>query len=150
MNEEDKAILLELQNNFPLCKRPFKLLASRFEIEEEEFIEKVRNLKQKGMIRKIGPKINVRKMQRISALIALKVKNELIENIAIKINEFDEVSHNYERTHDYNIWFTLSVKNKEKFDNIIKKISKLNGVEDIIILPTTKFFKLDVRFNLNR
>lgn len=148
MDEIEKAILQELQDNFPLCSRPFKKLASRFDIDEEEFIEKVKNLQKKGMIRKIGGKINVKKMQRTSALIALKVKNELIENVAREINKFEEVSHNYERAYNYNIWFTLSAKNKKNFDNIIKKISKFKGVEDFIILPTKKLFKQNVRFNL--
>lgn len=149
MDELDKSILQELQDNFPICTRPFKEMVKKFNMDENELIEKIKNLKQKGLIRKIGPKINIKKLEkRVTALLAAKIKSENIDNVVKEINKFNEVSHNYERTHDYNVWFTLSAKDQESFDNILNKISNLNGIDDIISLPTIKFFKLNVRFNL--
>ena len=124
-------------------------MVKKFNMDENELIEKIKNLKQKGLIRKIGPKINIKKLEkRVTALLAAKIKSENIDNVVKEINKFNEVSHNYERTHDYNVWFTLSAKDQESFDNILNKISNLNGIDDIISLPTIKFFKLNVRFNL--
>ena len=149
MDEIDKIILQELQDNFPFCTRPFKELALKFNMDENELIEKVKDLKHRGLIRKIGPKINIKKLEkRVSALLGVKVKSENIDDVVKEINKLDEISHNYERNHDYNIWFTLSAKDQESFEMIIHKIINLNGIEDVITLPTLKFFKLNVRFNL--
>ena len=127
---------------------PTRNSAMKINMDENELIEKVKNLKQKELIRKIGPKINIKKLEkRVTALLAARVKSENIDDVVKEINQLNEVSHNYERTHDYNIWFTLSAKDQESFEKIINKISHLNGIDDIISLPTIKFFKLNVRFN---
>jgi len=140
---------MEMQDNFPLCKRPFAELANRLGLKEKEVVDRTREMKDRGMIRRIGPLLNVRRMRnRVSCLVGMKVPNTRIEEVAKMINKLPEVSHNYEREDEYNLWFTLSTKSKERMDRILDYIRGKSGLEQILVLPTTKYFKLKVQFDL--
>ena len=70
------------------------------------------------------------------------------ENICV-INRYNGVTHNYEREGEYNLWFTLQVQSEDERDNVLKKISALPGVLDLMNLPSEKTYKVRVRFNMD-
>ena len=52
-SELDKEIIKALQEDFPLCEEPYKVLAQRVGISEEEFLKRVRGLVEEKKIRKM-------------------------------------------------------------------------------------------------
>jgi DNA-binding Lrp family transcriptional regulator len=74
------------------------------------------------------------------------VPPERIEEIARVISEYPEVTHNYERNHAYNIWFTVIAESKERIERILEEISAKTGVKGIRNMPATKKFKVKVDF----
>ncbi|MDI6703718.1 MAG: AsnC family transcriptional regulator [bacterium] len=148
MDEIDKRILIETQINFPLCKRPFKVLADRFGITEEEVLCKIRRLKRKGFIRRISPSFDSRRLGFVSTLIAMKVPKEKIEDVANIVNRYDGVTHNYERQYEYNLWFTLISESNERLEEIINGIKEKTGIDQILNLPSLRVFKIDVNLIL--
>lgn len=149
LDEIDKQLLQLTQDEFSIMKRPWKELGNRLKITEEEVLLRLKRLCIKGVIRKIGPILNTRKLGlSASTLIAMKVPEEKIEQVASIINEYESVSHNYQREHEYNLWFTVRTSDEKKLRRTIEEIKRRTEIPDanILDLPTLRVFKIDVRF----
>ena len=149
LDEIDKQLLQLTQDEFSIMKRPWKELGNRLKITEEEVLLRLKRLCNKGVIRKIGPILNTRKLGlSASTLIAMKVPEEKIEQVASIINEYESVSHNYQREHEYNLWFTVRTSDEKKLQRTIEEIKRRTEIPDanILDLPTLRVFKIDVRF----
>ncbi|NLI62077.1 MAG: Lrp/AsnC family transcriptional regulator [Methanosarcinaceae archaeon] len=147
MDEIDKKIINKIQLEFPLSTRPFRDISNELNIPEEEVIERLKRLKSLGAIRRIGPIINTRKIGGSNTLVGVKVPEYDIERVAEFINNYTEVSHNYLRDADVNIWFTLSAPNRERIDEILQEIKDEFGYP-ILDLPTINQYKIQVYFDL--
>ena len=143
----DKNILNMIQLDFPMGVHPFEELSDRLDISEKELLQRLERLNREGALRRIGPIINTKKTGGISTLVAIKVPDSKINEIAKRINEHPEVSHNYLRHADYNIWFTLSAPSREHLDHIINTLKNETGYP-VIDLPTIRLFKIGVKFNV--
>ena len=144
----DKSLLNLLQGNIPVCSRPFAKMADMLGVDESVVLERVRELKATGYLRRIGTFFNSDNLGYHSTLIALEVTPTEISNVAEVINGYDEVTHNYEREGKFNLWFTLSTLTAEREGNILDKIRSLRGVEDMINLKSNRKFKVNVQFKL--
>lgn len=142
----DKSLLNILQDELPLVSQPFEELGKRLGISEEDVISRVKRLLEEGVIRRIGPIIDIKKLGGVSTLVAMSVPSERINGTAAIINEYPEVTHNYLRSHRYNVWFVISARSKERLEEILAEIKKL-GYETID-LPATKMFKIRVKFDM--
>jgi DNA-binding Lrp family transcriptional regulator len=78
------------------------------------------------------------------------VPEEHIREIADIISRYPEVSHNFQRDHQYSLWFTLSAKDEKTLQEVLQEILARTGYSrnDILDLPTEKKIKIDVRFPL--
>jgi DNA-binding Lrp family transcriptional regulator len=64
------------------------------------------------------------------------------------VNSYPGVTHNYRRDHAYNIWFTLIVSKVDEIERILREISVLTEVNEIISLPAERVFKIQVDFEV--
>lgn len=144
----DKSLLNLLQGNIPVCSRPFAKMADMLGVNESAVLERVRELKATGYLRRIGTFFNSDNLGYHSTLIALEVTPTEISTVAEVINGYDEVTHNYEREGKFNLWFTLSTLTAEREGNILGEIRSLRGVEDMINLKSNRKFKVNVQFKL--
>lgn len=147
MDTIDKKLLNLMQNEIPIDKRPFKVLGKKLMLTENEVLKRVNKLKSDGIIRRIGGIFNSRKMGYASTLCAAKVPENKIEDVAECINEYYEVTHNYIREDEYNMWFTIITHSEERLNNIIKEIKEKTSLNDVISLPSVKLFKVKVALN---
>ena len=144
----DKQILNDIQWTFPLVERPFLELAKEYHISEEQIIEKIKKLKDIGIIRQISAIFDTRKLGYKSALVAFAVEENKIEDVANEINKHPGVSHNYERNHEYNLWFTLAVPPYGDMKAELEKMALLDGVLKYRVLPTLKMYKIGVKLDM--
>ncbi len=143
----DKKILNMVQMDFPLSRRPFRDLALELGITEDECISRIKRLVESGAIRRIGPIISTRNTGGVGTLVALKAPPEKIDDVAEVINSFEEVSHNYLRPAEYNIWFTVSARSRERLEEILDEIRRKTGCP-LLNLPTKRLFKIGVKFEI--
>ena len=148
MDDVDRAIINEIQSDFPITARPFKELGNRFQLSEDEILERVKRLKEEGVIRRIGGNFNSKKLNFTSTLCAAKVPEEKMADFVETVNRYPGVTHNYLRNHDYNVWFTFIAENMDYIDDALKEISISTGVREIRNLPAVRMFKIKVDFEV--
>ena len=148
MDNIDKAILNEIQSNFPITSRPFKDVGDKLGITENEVIKRIGRLKEKGIVRRIGGNFHSNKLNFFSTLCAAKVPEEKIGMFVDVVNEYPGVTHNYQRNGEYNIWFTFIAEDSQYIESALKDISKRTGIKDILNLPAVKMYKIRVDFEL--
>jgi DNA-binding Lrp family transcriptional regulator len=142
-------ILSRIQKKFPLVAKPFDAIAKELDMSEEEVLEILREQKEKNIIRQTSAIFDTKRLGYKSSLVAFKIPQEKISDAVKVINSHPGISHNYERNHDFNIWFTLAVAPDSKLglEKTLEILSKLTEAEDYIMLPTLKLFKINVKLN---
>jgi DNA-binding Lrp family transcriptional regulator len=109
LDETDKRLMNLLQSSFPLDPEPFSLVASEAELELDDVLARTARLLDERIIREITPIFDTRALGYDSMLVAAKVDSENPQRAAAAVNAHPGVSHNYLRTHDFNLWFTIAV-----------------------------------------
>ncbi len=145
MDHRDKELLNEIQTRFPVESHPYRVLGGRLNMTEEEVLQRVATLKEEGIIRRIGASINSRRVGYVSTLLAAEVPKDKFENFVETVNACPGVTHNYERKHKYNVWFTLIASSQSEKERIIAELSNATGVE-IHEFPARRIFKIRVDF----
>ena len=149
LDEFDKDLLNEIQWSFPLSPMPYEELAGRLGADAGEVMDRIRRLKSIGIIRQLSAIFDTRKLGYKSSLVAMKVAPGELERVAARISEHPGVSHNYERNHDYNLWFTIAVPPRASIQDEVNRFSKLGGVTSTRMLPTLRMFKIGVKLDMN-
>src|SRR5439155_9452693 len=144
----DKKLLNEIQWVFPLVDRPYLEIANRHGISEQDVMHRIKALKKIGLVRQINAIFDTRRLGYKSALVAFAVKPNKLDQVADKISEHPGVSHNYERNHEYNMWFTLAVPPGSDLKTHLHKLAALPGVTKYRLLPTLKLYKIGVRLDM--
>ena len=144
----DRRILDIIQTDFPLAPRPYAVLGERLGIPEEEVFGRVRALREKKIIRRLGANFQSAKLGFVSTLCAAKVPEEKLEAFIDAVNAEPGVTHNYLRDHAYNVWFTLITASPDARETVLKSLTERTGVS-ILNLPATKLFKIRVDFRMD-
>ncbi len=142
----EKCLLNEYQRDFPLCASPFALIADQQGVTEEEVIETLESLQQRGLISRVGP-VFAPLRAGASTLAALSVPGDELQRVADIISHFEEVNHNYEREHMFNLWFVVTASDEAHVQRVLDAIEKETGLE-ILKLPLERSFYIDLGFPL--
>jgi DNA-binding Lrp family transcriptional regulator len=148
MDEIDLKLLAAVQEGFPVSPRPFRYLGRALGLEEDEVISRLAMLQKEGLVRRIGPILDLRRMGKSGILAALAVPLDRADGVAEVVSLYPEVSHNYLRPNDsgYNLWFTVS-GTEERIQDILQEIRAKTGLK-MLVLPTLKIFKIGVKFDI--
>jgi siroheme decarboxylase len=147
MDSIDKKLLNKVQREFPVIARPYEAMAQALGITEQEICDRLDALVKQKIIRKIGASIAPRTIGYTTTLVAASVRDEKLEEVATAVNAYPEVTHNYGREHDFNLWFTVVGRDRDEIKRICNEIAALEGVVQLMELPATHLFKLDVFFD---
>ncbi|MFN7066019.1 MAG: Lrp/AsnC family transcriptional regulator [Aquificaceae bacterium] len=149
MKKEINNLLSALQREIPLVSRPFLEIGKSVGMEEDEVIKAIESLKREKVIRQVSPIYDTRMLGYDSALVAFKVKPERIEEVASFVNTHPGVSHNYQRTHEFNLWFTIAVPldYKRGLEDTIKLMVQNVEVSQYVILRSVRVFKIGVKLD---
>jgi DNA-binding Lrp family transcriptional regulator len=148
MDDIDKKILNILQKEFPLVERPFLIVAERCGIGEEEVINRVQRLKDEGVIRRIGAVFDGGKLGRVGALCAARVPEDKLEMFVRAVNAFPGVTHNYLRSNEYNVWFTVNAASRQEITSFIAQLKETTAVTDILDMQASRVFKINATFEM--
>ena len=146
----DKALLTEVQKQFPIAHRPFQVLGERLGISEQVCLERVSRLKTNNVIRQLSAIFDTRALGYQSTLAAMKVDPERADEAAQVINQHPGVSHNYKRNDPFNLWFTVAVPPYDSLERTIQILHALAKAQETIILPTLRLYKIGVKLDLTQ
>jgi siroheme decarboxylase len=144
----DKQLLNEIQWQFPLVDRPFLEISKRYNVSEDEVLERIKILKRIGLIRQINAIFDTRRLGYKSTLVAFSVLQDKLDQVANEISRHPGVSHNYERNHEYNMWFTLAVPPFGDMKRDLEHMASLDGVTKYRVLPTLRLYKIGVKLDV--
>jgi DNA-binding Lrp family transcriptional regulator len=83
-------------------------------------------------------------------LVAAKVDSTYPHRPAEIINSHPGVSHNYLRTHEFNLWFTIATPPDSELglEGTLEVLQRLTGAESIRQLPTLRLFKINMNLEM--
>lgn len=148
LGEIDKRILSRLQQDIPFIEKPWQVVAEDLGITEDFLLKRVAFLKKIGIIRRISAVFSPQKIGLVSTLVGVKTPQKAVSKVVKQINSYSEVTHDYKRNAEYNIWFTIVAKDTKRIARIISQVKKNKAIEKLSDFPAVKLFKIDVNFRI--
>ena len=148
LEDLDKRLLNLIQSDFPLVARPYLTLAERVGATEEQVMERIAALKKGRIVRQINAIFDTRALGYQSTLVAARYAPERLHQGALIVNQHPGVSHNYERDHDFNLWYTVAVPPGSNLQAHVDTLHQLSGAEVTRMLPTLRLFKIGVDLDM--
>jgi siroheme decarboxylase len=150
LDETDKRLMNLLQSRFPLDAEPFAVVAELAELGLDDLLARTQRLLDGRIIREITPIFDTRALGYDSMLVAAKVDSENPQRAARMVNAHPGVSHNYLRTHDFNLWFTIATPPDSKLGlkGSIEALMEETGAISMRELPTLVLFKINMNLEM--
>lgn len=144
MDEKDREIIQLLQGRFPLESEPYKAIGDKLWMDEVSVISRIARMIEAGAVRYVGPFFDSKKLGYKGCLAAVDVPEDRVDEVAAVINSFNEITHNYLRDGNPNMWFTIIAPTIERREEIIRQIKSQAKIDDIKLFPSRKLFKVKV------
>ena len=148
LTQFDKELLNLIQTGLPLTPAPFAAVAARLGCPEQQVLERLAQLRDAGVIRRLGAFFDAESLGYRGWLVAVKVEEISLPTVAQAVNAWPEVTHNDERDHEYNLWFTIQTRTDEEKEERLRQVASMPGVSAVFSLPTTDRFKVNVEFQM--
>ena len=166
MTELEQHLLSIIQDAFPLEERPYLRLAEMLNalgtgenagadasgpFTEQQVFDAIENLRRSGVVRRIGGVYDSKTLGFISRLCAGKVPtiatgasdDSALDKFAAAVNAVPAITHNYVRSHEYNVWFTVIAESEDEIRRIVDGLCASTDLHDVHILSATKKFKIN-------
>jgi len=142
----EQRLLNEFQQGMPLTPNPYADIAKQLGVYETTVLETLQRLQTEGVVSRVGAVFRPNRVG-ASTLAAMAVPQDEIEAVAAIINEFDEVNHNYEREHEFNLWFVVVTADEDRLQQVLTDIEAACG-HPVLDLPLLDEFFIDLGFDL--
>jgi len=146
LNELERHLLNDFQRDFPLSATPYADMAEQLGVTEQEVIDTLQKLTEQGIISRVGAVFRPNRVG-VSTLAAMAVPAEKLNEVAQLVSDYDEVNHNYEREHDFNLWFVATAKNETHLHEVLNEIETRSGIK-VLYLPLLEDYHIDLGFEL--
>ena len=146
IDEQDRKVISLIQGDLPLDRRPFAVIAEKIDTTEKVFLERVRDLKKRGILRRFGATLRHQEAGFSSnAMIAWSVPDDRVEESGKIMAQFREVTHCYQRIPQkdwhYNLYTMVHGTDRDQCYEIAERISRSIGNPEYILLFSLKEFR---------
>jgi DNA-binding Lrp family transcriptional regulator len=150
LDRTDRAIVNAFQGGFPVTKAPYEPAAQALQehgvdVDASELARRIRALDERDILSRFGALINAEALGGAATLVAMSVPEDRFDDVAAIVNDYPKVAHNYEREHDLNMWFVVSVVEQEQIDECLTSIEDETGLT-CYNLPKLQEFYLRAEF----
>jgi DNA-binding Lrp family transcriptional regulator len=142
----EQRLLNEFQHGLPLTPEPFADIARQLGVYETTVLETLKRLQTEGVVSRIGAVFRPNRIG-ASTLAAMAVPEADLERVAAIVSDFAEVNHNYEREHDFNLWFVVVADNEKLLREVLAEIEESSGYA-LLDLPLLNEYFIDLGFDL--
>ena len=140
MDSVDRAIVNALQQGFPVTERPFRDAGALLGLGEDELIARVSRLLEERVLTRFGPLFQAERLGGAYALAAMRVPQADFDRVAEAVNALPEVAHNYERDHEFNLWFVLATETHDGIARVAAQIERTTGLPVYLMPKREEFF----------
>lgn len=145
MDAVDRAIINALQDGFPICARPYAAAAEQLGITEDDLLQRLAALREQKTITRFGPLFHAERLGGALSLVAMRIPAQDFDRVAALVNAHAEVAHNYERAHDFNMWFVLATETEQQLQDALLAIAAETGYP-VYNMPKLEEYYLNLRF----
>ena len=145
MNELSRRLIDGWQGGFPLCERPFAVVAEQVNASEDAVLQTLRELLADGTLTRFGPLYQIERLGGAFSLAAVQAPEADFERIAGIVNGFPEVAHNYRRDHAFNMWFVLATETPAGMSDTVERIAAATGLP-VFNFPKEREYFIEARF----
>jgi len=142
----EQHLLNDFQRDLALSATPFADMAQQLNVSEAEVMRAIQSLQERGVISRVGPVFRPNRIG-VSTLAAMAIPQDKLECVARIISAFPEVNHNYEREHEYNLWFVVTASSEEHLDIVLYEIEQ-HAEFPLMSLPMLDDYFIDLGFQL--
>jgi len=146
MDDKDKQILRAVQSKLPIAEKPWVALGDDLGLSEDQVIARLKDLKERGIIRRIGGNFDSTNLGWAATLCGAKVPRDKYDKFIAAVNAYPGVTHNYRREHEFNVWFTFIAESMDQIEENLAKLAESTGVSDICSMPSVRKYKIKVDF----
>lgn len=146
LTQLDRRLLDDFQRDFPVCARPYAAMAKRLGCDEATVLERLERLQGRGYVSRIGPVFRPNRLG-ASTLAAMAVPAGRLQEVARLVSSYSEVNHNYEREHEFNLWFVVTARDQRAVAQVLNQVRRRTGLA-VMDLPLTDEFHIDLGFPL--
>ena len=146
MDDTDRQIINSLQGNFPIADHPYQDTAEQLGISEDELLERLELLLENRTLTRFGPMYDIQKLGGSFSLCAIRVPPERFIEVTEIVNSFSEVAHNYERDHEFNMWYVLATESLDQIDITNRSIEEQTGLR-VYNMPKLQEFFVGLHFD---
>lgn len=140
LDEIDRALVNRLQDDLPTSHRPFAPIAAELGLSEDALLERVKRLRDSGVLTRFGPFFDASAMGGAFCLCAIAVPEQMFDEVTETVNAHPEVAHNYARAHKLNMWFVLATEVPEGIDEVADRIEGETGLTVLRFPKLQEFF----------
>lgn len=142
----DRKIVIAMQDEFPLVPEPYRELAGRIGISEEELLTRLQKQKQRGCIRKMGAVLRHREVgYTANALCAWIVEEERLAQVGSIMAAHPAVTHCYARKNapqwPYNFYVMLHSQSREACCALAAELAEQAEERNYTMLFSTREWK---------
>jgi len=146
LTETEKKIISLIQDDLPVHPRPYLLLAEKIGIGEEELINTIKSMIQRGLIRRFGATLRHQNAGfKFNAMVVWDVPVERVDEVGRLFSTLREVTHCYQRIKvsmwPYNLYTMVHCPTRERCIEVVEKMAQLSGIKDYLILFSKREFK---------
>jgi len=146
LTDLERRLLDRYQQTLPLSPTPYADMAAALDSTEEAVLVALGRLQQLGVISRVGPVFRTHAVG-VSTLAAMAVPEERLEAVADIVTSFAAVNHNYEREHDFNLWFVATAATDAELSAVLENIEELTDIK-VMPLPMLEDYHIDLGFDL--
>ena len=128
LDATDCAIVNRLQDDLPVCERPYAEVAAELGIDETELLSRLQRLLDERVLTRFGPLYDAERLGGAFSLVAMSVPEDRFDSVAEQVNAFPEVAHNYRRDHAFNMWFVLATETPADIARVNAEIAARTGL----------------------
>jgi DNA-binding Lrp family transcriptional regulator len=146
LTELEKKVIGAVQKDIQVSERPYAALAEELGIAENELLDTLRSLCERGIIRRYGATLRHQKTGfTANAMAAWQVEEERVESVGEKMAAFGQVSHCYRRDPQpdwpYNLYTMIHASDEESCRETARQMAQAAGVENYTLLFSRRELK---------
>jgi DNA-binding Lrp family transcriptional regulator len=146
LNELERRLLNDYQHELPLSPTPYSVMADELGVSEQQVLQTLERLREWGLISRVGAVFRPNSIG-ASTLAAMSVPVDKLEQVAETISRYPQVNHNYEREHEFNLWFVVTAENEAALCRVLDEMETGTGYP-VLALPLLEDYHIDLGFDL--